>query len=162
MSEEDQVGTIEGLSDQAIDDIYAGFEVQDEDNDLEAAYTSFVESQNEAILAGKFKEFFSYCKDANLKSASSSNKPLLIVAKAVAADVSELVKQDSAEIMALITNLKNNVVGMRLQIAGLVDEIKSSGVDTNDAHSLLKLRLEALADYWSYLCLLALYKVVYS
>lgn len=159
MSEEDNVGTIEGLSDQAIDDIYAGFEIQDGEDNLEAAYTSFVESQNEALLAGKFKEFFSSCKDPKLKSSSSSSRPFLSVPKAVAADVSELLKQDSAEILNLVSNLKNNIVGMRLQIAGLVDEIRSSGIDTKEAHSLLKLRLEALADYWSYLCLLALFKV---
>lgn len=159
MSEEDNVGTIEGLSDQAIDDIYAGFEIQDGADNLEAAYTSFVESQNEALLAGKFKEFFSSCKDSKIKSSTSSSRPFLSVPKAVAADVSELLKQDSAEILTLVSNLKNNIVGMRLQIAALVDEMRSSGIDTSEAHSLLKLRLEALADYWSYLCLLALFKV---
>jgi hypothetical protein len=159
MSEEDNVGTIEGLSDQAIDDIYAGFNEQDEGTDLENAYTAFVESQNESIISGKYKEFFSSCKDAKNKSASSSSRPFLSVAKAVASDVSELVKKDSAEILTLISNLKNNVVGMRLHIAGLIDGVRNSGIDTKEAHSLLKLRLEVLADYWSYLCLLALFKV---
>lgn len=162
MNEEEPQVLVEGLEDSQVNDLYE----DDEEDQTLGDYKTTVEKQNDALIDNKWKQFLSLCstdapqppKDQRLtleKSTHAAGKASL------PSDIQEVVAADMPELLKLVSSIKNNVLGMRVKIAAIVDRIRLSEANPSDSISLINLRVEVLAEYWSYLCLLAICRVIY-
>jgi hypothetical protein len=156
--DEDEQLFMEGVD---IDDV-----IEEEFEDEEGAGQQLhrVEAMNDALEAGKFKEFLKACgsgpgdgaKPPSLKGffykSDGRAEPLDAALKAV-------FERDGPELERLVDRLKNTVLGMRVKLARVVDELSAAEVDVSESLSFLNLRAEALCEYWSYISLFALMKV---
>jgi hypothetical protein len=158
MEVDEQMAFIEGVD---IDDV---IDEEFEDEEGTGQHLRRVEAMNDALEANKFKGFFKTCalestegvKPPNLKGFFYKSE-----GKADALDVAlkAVFERDGVELERLIERLQNAVLGMRLKLAHIVDELSAAEVDVAEALSFLNLRVEVLCDYWSYICLFGIMKV---
>lgn len=159
MDEDEQQVFMEGVD---IDDV---IEEEFEDEDGEGQQLRRVEAMNDALEAGRFREFLKACgagsgdavRPASLKGffhrREGKPEPLDPVLKAV-------LERDGADLERVVDRLKSAAQGMRVSLARIVDELGTGAAEASEALSFLNLRVEALCEYWSFICLFAVMKVV--
>jgi hypothetical protein len=159
MDEDQPQVFLEGVD---IDDV---IEEEFEDEEGTGQQLRRVEVMNDALEAGKFREFLKACgpgssdavKPASLKGFfyRREGKPELLDA-----ELKAVLERDGAELERLVDRLKSAAQGMRVRLARIVDELGAADADAAEALSFLNLRVEALCEYWSFICLFAVMKVV--
>ncbi len=162
MDSSDEHVQVEGLDDQDIDDIMGDAYGDGEDTETRRA---LVERQNDLLATDKMKEFLKSLAVPEIKGEPNFKQNFLqkrdkAIAKAGLVDIDPAVlKQDLPDIQELVTNLKNNAIGMRLKLSEVHDELIASGTDQTKSLSIVNLRTEILLEYWSYLSLFAIMKL---
>lgn len=162
MDSSDEHVQVEGLDDQDIDDIM-GDEYADGD-EFESRRT-LVERQNDLLVAGKIKEFVKSLMVPDAKADSNLSQNFFLkrdkaAAKSAAVGIDQTtLKQELPDLQELVSNLKNNAIGMRLKLAEVQDELAASGTDQTKSLSIVNLRTEVLLEYWSYLSLFSIMKL---
>jgi hypothetical protein len=140
--------------------------VEEEFEDEEGAgqQVGRVEAMNDALEASNFKAFLKACG----AGASDGAKPPTLRgffskregrADPLDAPLKAVLERDGAELERLVDRLKNSVLGMRLRLARIVDELRGAEVQASEALSFLNLRAEVLCEYWSFISLFAAMKV---
>lgn len=163
MSSEEDHGVVEGMGEDDLNN-YIGEEGEEDEEDV-SGYLAVVEKQNDALMEGNFKQFLSLCKSeqSGVKVDHKLAKEIFpkesYKSSSFPADVASIVHVDTPELLTLVAALKNSIMGMRVKLAAIVDTIGESEADPQKSISLINLRIEVLADYWSYLSLLVLKKV---
>ena len=163
MSSEEDHGVVQGMGEDDLNN-YIGEEGEEDEEDV-SGYLAVVEKQNDALMEGNFKQFLSLCKSeqAGVKVDHKLAKDMFqkesYKSSSFPADVASIVRADTPELLTLVAALKNSIMGMRVKLAAIVDAIGESEADPQKSISLINLRIEVLADYWSYLSLLVLKKV---
>lgn len=162
MSSEDERAVVEGLDDDDMQNYIEDEGASEEEG--ETGYLNLVEQQNDALMEGNFKKFLSLCKMKGQKADHRFSKEIFqketYKASSFTSEVAELVKLDLPELMVLLSELKNAIMGMRMKLAKIVDRISESEADPKNSLPLINLRIEVLLDYWTYLSLLVLKKVL--
>jgi hypothetical protein len=162
MSSEDERAVVEGLDDNDMQNYIEDEGASEEEG--ETGYLNLVEQQNDALMEGNFKKFLSLCKMKGQKADHRFSKEIFqketYKASSFTSEVAELVKLDLPELMVLLSELKNAIMGMRMKLAKIVDRISVSEADPKNSLPLINLRIEVLLDYWTYLSLLVLKKVL--
>lgn len=152
---------VEGLDDEHINDLYD----DEEEEQSMGEYKSYAEKQNDALAENKWKQFLALCKNDSVAAVPKGQRLALEKVeqagsnKALPADIQEVVTADMPELVRLVSSIKNSALGMRVKIAGIIDQIRASDAKLSDSISLINLRVEVLMEYWSYLCLLAIARV---
>lgn len=155
MEEDQKQVEIDGLDDDAVARLY------EDDQEDGGQYKEQVIKQNDAIVDKKWKQFFSLCKTGDGSQQAPKDSRITLDkfeqgSKNLPAEIQEVVNTDMADLIKLVSSIKNGVLGMRMRVAEIIDQIKTSEADPQQSISLINLRVEVLAEYWSYLCLLAL------
>lgn len=163
MEEEDDM-IVEGLDEEAINEIMGEDQEEGDEEEQMGYHRKKAVEQNDYLLEYKFKDFLKSCNPENEKSFSVNFKADFFrksepSAKALDPQVQELIEMDMPELEKLIQNLKNCIMSMRVKVAEIIDAIRSSEESPKEAISLVNLRVEILTEYWSYILLLALYRV---
>lgn len=162
MSSDDERAVVEGLDDGELQNYIQDGGDSEEGED--AGYLGQVELQNDALMEGNFKKFIGLCKVKGGKADHRFSKEIFeketYKASSFPADVSEIVRMDSPELAVLLKELKNAIMGMRVRLAQITDKLAESDADPQNSISLINLRIEVLLDYWTYLSLLVLKKVL--
>lgn len=172
-SENEDDMMVEGLSEDGLGDYFG--EEGDEEESQEArtgaatkeSQLEGVEKQNDSLMANDFKEFLGFCATAGGKIDPKITRELLLKDEVSAkgsvasAEVERIVKMDAMELTTLISTLKNSIMGMRVKLAQIMEHLAESETDPKESISLINLRIEILAEYWSYLSLLVIMKVIY-
>lgn len=157
----EEVAQIEGLDDDDLNNLM-GDDDSHEDGEGHTL-VSAVEAQNDALMEYNFKKYLSLFKSKGAKIDHGLSKEIFqketYKAASFPSDVAEIVKMDLPELTKLLSDLKNSIMGMRIKVASIIDFLNESSVDPSDSITLINLRMEVLADYWTYLSLLVLKKL---
>lgn len=132
---------------------------------IKESYKDMVEEQNDSLLNGDYKTFYTQFK--GLSSSSAAPLPKMQFLKKDGevstpkpdAELASIIKMDLPELEKLIESMKNAVMVMRLKIGEIIDKVRQHEVAPDKSISLLNLKVEVLTEYISYLCLFALTKV---
>ena len=153
--------TIEGVD---IDDV-----IEEESYD-EDGYGLTVDKMNESLMNDRFKEYIGLfgeglgANDEKKKGRSAGDLKGIFSRRegkveGVSEDVRAIVEMDRSEVEVLVDSIKSATVSMRLKAAKMMEDIRNSEADPAESISLVNLRVEVLADYMSYICLLCMMKV---
>lgn len=160
----DRSESVDGFDDETMKNFIE--EEEQEEGPLGRSYLESVEEQNDFLMDGKLKEFLHHCKSKKSKPDINLSKEFLLKEGAVKAvidkDLEEIIAMDAKELQSLLSSLKNSIMGMRIKVAKLIDQISQSSTNPGDSISLINLRVEVLCEYWSYLSLFVIKKVIYT
>ena len=135
-----------------------------EETGVGRGYLETVEDQNDCLMDNKLKEFLQMCKTKKAKIDFNLSKEFLLKDVApkstLPKEISDIVSMDAEELKKLLSTLKNSIMGMRIKVATIIDLVNESSSSPQDSISLINLRVEVLCEYWSYLSLFVIKKVI--